>query len=277
MSGEVHAFIDGGAQRLFSVLHEAVEGAGAPSVGVVLVHPFMEERQDAHPFLRDLAVRLAAQGFPALRVDLSGCGDSEGDWSEATVAGWLGDVAASARYLRRAAGVREVVLLGMRYGAALAVAAAEAAEAKGVALVAPVLRGREYVLDVLRAYIAAEMVLNKKAGVSRDVLMARLDEGESVNLFGYAFTRAQRDGMLGLDALGALKGFAGPALVVDVARTEAAREATELAAVRSCLGPRATVVRAVEPQPLHVEGKVHLVRADNVAAEVLRWMEATCR
>lgn len=276
MNGEVHGFFDAGAHRLFAVLHP-VEASVRRPIGVVLVHPFMEERQDAHPFLRSISVALADKGFASIRPDLHGCGDSAGDWSDAEVGGWIDDLVHAAARLRDEAQVGEVVLLGLRYGAALAAAAAARAEARGLCLIAPVLRGREYVMDVLRAYIAGEMVLNKKAGVSREVLMQRLDEGRSVNLFGYDFTPRQRDGMVALDALGALAASALPTLVVDVARTETARESAEVSALREVLGDRATVVRAVEQQPLHLEGKIHLLRAERVNKEILEWMEALPR
>lgn len=273
MTSEAHGFFDAGAHRLFGVLH-GVEASARRDVGVVLVHPFMEERQDAYPFLRNLSLSLAEQGFPSLRADLYGCGDSAGDWSDADIEGWVDDVAHCAARLRAQGEVRDVVLLGVRYGAALAAAAAARAEAKGLALIAPVLRGREYVMDVLRAYIASEMMLNKKAGVSRDGLMSRLDAGANVNLFGYDFTPKQRDGMVALDALGALASSGCPTLVVDVARTETAREPADVAAARAALGERGSVARAVEPQPLHLEGKIHFVRADAVRKELLSWMVA---
>jgi exosortase A-associated hydrolase 2 len=272
---EAHGFFDAGKHRLFAALHP-VNASVRRDTGVLLVHPFMEERQDAHPFLRSLSIALRAKGFASLRPDLYGCGDSEGDWADATVDRWLDDIAAAAAHLRREAGVRHVALLGLRYGAALAAAAAPRAEARALALIAPVLRGREYVMEVLRAYIAAEMVLNKKAGVSREVLMQRLDDGQSVNLFGYDFTPAQRDGMLALDPVAALTAHPTPTLLIDVARTETARESAEVTAARHALGDKATVVRAVEPQPLHAEGKAHLLRAENVTQALLPWMEATC-
>ncbi len=275
MRTEAHGFFDAGPHRLFAALHP-VHASVRRDTGVLLVHPFMEERQDAHPFLRSISIALRARGFASLRPDLYGCGDSEGDWSDATVDHWLDDLAAAAAHLRREAGVRHVALVGLRYGAALAAAAAPRVEANALCLIAPVLRGREYVMEVLRAYIAAEMVLNKKAGVSRDVLMQRLDEGASVNLFGYDFTPAQRDGMLALDPIAALLSHAAPTLLIDVARTDAARETTEVSAARNALGDKAAVVRAVEPQPLHAEGKAHLLRAENVTHALLQWMEATC-
>ncbi len=275
MNSEVHGFFDAGAHRLFGVLHP-VDAPARRHTGVVLVHPFMEERQDAHPFLRNLAISLQRSGFPALRVDLYGCGDSAGESTDGTVEAWIDDIVYASARLRREAGVSHVALLGLRFGAALAAVAAQRAEARALALIAPVLRGREYVMEMLRAYIAGEMVLNKKAGVSREVLMQRLDQGESVNLFGYEFTPALRDGIVALDPLSTLAASALPTLIVDVARMETAREATEVTAARSALGDLATVRRAVEPQPLHVEGKAHLLRAESVTAALLPWMEATC-
>lgn len=272
----MHDFIDAGGRRLFAVTH-LVDDTARRELGAVIVHPLMEERQDAHPFLRNIAISLQHKGFASIRVDLWGCGDSEGEWSEATVEGWIDDVVHAAAHLRREAGVSRVVLVGLRYGAALATLAAARAEAAGLALIAPVLRGREYVLEVLRAYIAAEMVLNKKAGVSREGLMQRLDEGRSVNLFGYDFTPAQRDGILANDAAAALAQIDVPTLVVDVARTETARENSEVLAARTALGERATVVRAVEAQPLHLEGKAHLLRAESVSRALLDWMESSWR
>ena len=84
-------FFDAAGARLYGFMHPA---PGAPrGRACVLVHPFMEERQDAHAVLRALAVELAARGFPTLRFDLFGCGDSEGDWASASLARWGDDLA----------------------------------------------------------------------------------------------------------------------------------------------------------------------------------------
>ena len=88
-------FFDAAGARLYGFMHPAL-GPAKP-VACVIVHPFMEERQDAHAVLRSLAVALAARGHATLRFDLYGCGDSEGDWRGASLARWCDDVAAAAR------------------------------------------------------------------------------------------------------------------------------------------------------------------------------------
>lgn len=265
-------FFTSASARLYAFLH-APPGPARP-LGCVVVHPFMEERQDSHGVLRDLAVRLAGQGFPALRFDLYGCGDSEGEWEEATVARWRGDVVAAAGALRAEAGVEEVALVGLRFGATLAALSAEAAGARRVAMVQPVVRGDAYVMELLLAHLSAEMVLHRRVGTTREALAAELEAGRSVNLFGYHLTGAQYRELRSVDLTRAATEGAYSALLVEVARTKTARENADLKALAAALGSRATVVRAVEPQPLHTEGKVQVTRADEVCRAILAWLES---
>ncbi|MCK7493610.1 MAG: alpha/beta hydrolase [Comamonadaceae bacterium] len=63
---------------------------------------------------------LAAAGFAVLRVDLLGCGDSAGDFGDATWPRWVDDVVAAARWLRRQhpdAADAPLWLWGLRAGA----------------------------------------------------------------------------------------------------------------------------------------------------------------
>lgn len=264
-------FFDSGGARLYGYLHGAAEPER--TTGVVLVHAFMEERQDSHAVVRDLAVRLAERGFAALRFDLYGCGDSEGEWRDATVERWRGDVCAAARWLREATGVERVVLIGFRFGATLAALAAKSAEAAGLVLVQPVVRGEAYVMDLLLANLAAEMVLNRRAGVTREGLIARLEAGGAVNLFGYHLTSAQHRALRAIDLARDAAGDGPPTLLIDVARTATAREPREHLSLVAALGDRCVTERAVEPQPLFAEGKVHVTRADEVCRAILTWME----
>jgi exosortase A-associated hydrolase 2 len=265
-------FFDAAGARLYGFMHPA---QGAPrGRACVLVHPFMEERQDAHAVLRALAVELAARGFPTLRFDLYGCGDSEGDWAESSLERWGDDLAAAAAVVRHEAPDAEVALVGLRFGATLAGLFAERAGASRVALVQPVVRGAAYADELLLAHLAAEMVLHRKAGTTREALVARLAAGESVNLFGYHLTSALDRALRGVDLARDLA--AGPLrpLVIDVARSATARPSAEVQALAAALGERATVRRVVEPQTLYAEGKRQMFRADEVNREVVTWMEA---
>ncbi|MDB4929076.1 MAG: hypothetical protein JWM10_1560 [Myxococcaceae bacterium] len=274
--GDRGEFFPCGSRRLYGFLHEprAAETplAIAPAV-VVFVHPFMEERQDAHPFLRSLATRVCARGLWAMRFDLHGCGDSEGEWEEATVESWLDDIAAACDFARAQSGVGRVILCGLRFGASLAALASTRGEPAPLALIQPVVKGTTYSMDVLRAYLAAEMVLTRKAGVTRDALVERLRLGQNVNVFGYQLTAAQFDGVRAVDLTRTLADYPARALVLDVVKTPTARASNELAALAAAMGAGATLTRAVEPQPLYVEGKVHLTRAEQVELALLGWLE----
>lgn len=275
--GDGGEFFPSGSRRLYGFLHRP-RATGSPlAVGpaaVVFVHPFMEERQDAHPYLRSLAAEVAARGLWALRFDLHGCGDSEGEWEDATVASWLDDIRAACDFARAQSGVERVILCGLRFGATLAALADVGAERAPLAMIQPVVKGVTYSMDVLRAYLAAEMVLTKKAGVTRDALVERLRLGGTVNVFGYHLTAAQFDGIRAIDLTHSLLSYPSPAIVIDVVKTPTARASNELAALATAMGPGTTLTRAVEPQPLYVEGKVHLTRAEQVEAALLGWLEA---
>lgn len=272
MGAESFFFTHSGG-RLYGVLH-TVEAEAQRGVGVVLVHPFMEERQDAHPVLRSLSESLAREGFPALRFDLTGNGDSSGEWSDGTVSRWCEDLSGACEQLRTSSGVGEVVLVGLRFGATLAGRCADSAGASGLVLIQPVVRGAQYAMDLLRANLAAELVLNKKAHITREGLIENLERGESVNLFGYDFTQAQWEGLKSLDLATELEKTSVPALLVEVVRSETATGSNELKRLGEALGARGTHRRAVEPQSLYTEGKRRVARAPEVERTVIEWISA---
>lgn len=265
-------FFNADGARLYGFMHPA--RTHARPTACVIVHPFMEERQDAHAVLRALAVALAARGYPTLRFDLYGCGDSEGDWQGASLSRWRADVVAAAELLRREFRPAEVALLGLRFGATLAGLTAEAAGASRVCLAQPVVRGADYADELLLAHLAAEMVLHRKAGTTREALAARLAAGDTVNLFGYRLTGALDRELRAIDLARAMASGTARALVVEVARSATARESAEVKALAAALGQRAVVRRVVEPQSLVAEGKRQVARADEVNREILAWMEA---
>jgi len=136
-------------------LHEAAGG----KTGVVLCAPQLHEAMWAHRGMRHLADDLAAAGVPVLRFDYYGTGDSAGEGGEADfLPRAVQNVVAAAEQLRALAGVQRLVLGGWRFGATLAVLAAEAMAARNhgpaaLVLMAPVINGRGYLRE-LRALTA---------------------------------------------------------------------------------------------------------------------------
>ena len=129
----------------FGWLHSPLAGARS-DIGVVLCHGLSQDAATGHRPFRLLADALAAQGYPALRFDYPGTGDSHDVDGTADLDVWLGSIAGAIDRLRAAAGVRRVALVGLRFGAALAALAAEGRdEVAALVLLAPTLRGRPYV------------------------------------------------------------------------------------------------------------------------------------
>ena len=127
---------------LFGWFHPA---AGRRGVVLCGAHGF--EQMAAHRPWRVLAGELAAAGCPTLRFDYPGEGNSA-DPPEARLDGCVAAVRQAIGFLRDTAGVTEIVLVGLRLGAAFAALAAEAAAVDRLVLLAPVTSGRAYLREM---------------------------------------------------------------------------------------------------------------------------------
>jgi pimeloyl-ACP methyl ester carboxylesterase len=104
---------------LFGWLHEPAPRTR--DVGVVICNPIGDDYVRAHRSLRHLAERLVAAGFPVLRFDFHGTGDSAGDERDADrVAAWRRDVGLAIDHVKQQAGVERVAIVGLRFGATIA-------------------------------------------------------------------------------------------------------------------------------------------------------------
>ncbi len=128
----------------FGWLHKTA----APSdVAVVLCTALGDEAATAHRQLRLLAKDIADAGYPTLRFDYAGTGDSC-DVEPGTLVWsvWLDSIHAVMDWLRRVTGASRIVLCGLRMGATLAaIAAAQRTDLAGLILLSPGLRGRSFI------------------------------------------------------------------------------------------------------------------------------------
>jgi len=125
-----------------------------PSSGtaVVLCSGIKNDAMTGHRSFRLLADALAAAGYPTVRFDYPGTGDSA-DLDQACVepcfdlwSVWQKSIHTAADWARRYTGAHHIVLGGFRLGATLAaVVAAQRDDVVGAMLLAPVLRGRSYI------------------------------------------------------------------------------------------------------------------------------------
>ena len=266
-------FFDSAGSRLYG-FYEPPKGRPR-DVGVLFVHGAFEERQDAHLVTRDAAERLAAMGFPTLRFDLFGHGDSEGEYADATFDAWTQNAVDAAAQLAHQSNCKRVALVGLRVGGLVAAAAAARITSPAVeklVLWQPVLEGRAYVMDVLRAFLAAEMMVHRHATTTREAIVAKLRAGESVNVYGYPLSSSLFESLARVDLAALLEHVTSPVLCVDVTRAPNAPPGAEIARVAARFAPRVQCTAAHEAQPLHAEGKLFLNRADQVFAATSRFL-----
>src|SRR2546427_3002506 len=128
---------------LFGCYHEPTLGRRR-KCAVVVCQPVGHEYINSHRALRQLAARLCDAGFPVLRFDYYGCGDSSGSREEGTILQWLEDVSTAISEVRRRTAVVQVCLIGLRLGGTLAmIAAAQRADPESMVLWDPVVRDRK--------------------------------------------------------------------------------------------------------------------------------------
>jgi len=141
-------------QPLFGTYHPA-EGEGKSTLGVVLCNPFGEEAIRAHRVFRVLASRLAREGVHVLRFDYFGTGDSSGSSGEGTPARWEKDVRTAHEELVRRSRATDIVWVGLRYGANLALAAsARPVRLARIVLWDPLLIGKDYLTELAESHAA---------------------------------------------------------------------------------------------------------------------------
>jgi len=152
----------------------------------VYVHPFCEEMNKARRMAALQSRRLAAQGYAVLQIDLFGCGDSSGDFTEARWGIWKKDLQTAVSWLRsRVRG--PLSLWGLRLGATLAadVARDSTTGIEHLLLWQPVSNGEQFLTQFLRLRLAAEMLADGAAQTGVRELRETLRRGVPLEIAGY--------------------------------------------------------------------------------------------
>lgn len=136
-------------RELFGCYHGPGQN-GIRECAILVCQPFGHEYINSHRALRQLAARLAEAGFPVLRFDYYGCGDSSGEAEQGSLTRWMEDISAATGELRARSGMREVCVVGLRLGATLAaVTGSRRKDFKALVLWEPVVEGETYLEELL--------------------------------------------------------------------------------------------------------------------------------
>lgn len=177
--------------RRFALFYPA---QGEPRGCLLQAHAFAEEMNKSRRMVAEQARRLAAAGWSVLLWDLHGCGDSDGDFSDASWQGWVDELVFAAGWLRgRAPG--PLWVWGQRVGALLAGAvAARLTEPVSLLLWQPSANGKLAAQQFLRLKVAAELIGGQAKGVMQ-ALRDELAAGQTVVIGGYALRAPLLDGL----------------------------------------------------------------------------------
>ena len=185
--------------RLFCLLHRP-DSKAAIKGAVLYVHPFAEEMNKSRRMAALQAKAMASAGYVVLQVDLLGCGDSTGDFADATWESWIGNLVEAGAWLQAQTGA-QLCWWGLRAGCLLAAeAACRIGQPCRLLLWQPVMSGKQYLQQFLRLKIAGEL-LDGGAKGAMNRLKEQLAEGVSVEIAGYALSSSLALGLEGAELL----------------------------------------------------------------------------
>lgn len=217
---ETPFFFPNGHYRLFGVLHEA-KGTSKRE-GFVFCAPFAEEKLWAHRVMVNFARDLADRGYPVLRFDYMGNGDSDGDFASSSLDTMLSDTQCAIKTLmQKTPGIEAVSLLGLRLGATIA---ALCAEKKGVVpklcLWEPIIDGASYMREMLRINLSTQASVYKKIMHNTDALVQMMRDGKTVNVDGYEMAWPLYEQVTKVDLISRGNNISCRALIVQISRKD---------------------------------------------------------
>lgn len=194
---------------------------GSGDAGVVLCPGIGRDAHVSYTTLRRLAAELAQAGYPTLRFDYPGTGDSKDVPDGDPALGWRRGVDDAIAFMR-STGVRRIILCGYRLGALLSLlTSADHDDVEDVVMIDPVISGASFIREI---------------GISAS-LGGERHSAQSVEIDGFAIASGQRSPLHAMDALSLP---APPARRLLILTPGSSRQAERLAERMSKLGLEVT-------------------------------------
>jgi exosortase A-associated hydrolase 2 len=185
MALPISFFLPGAKGNLFAMYYPPAGSAGKVE-DVLYVHPFAKEMFASRNVIAPLCRELARRGFGVLTVDLYGCGDSSGDFGEASWEIWREDLTMAVHWLRERGGER-LSLWGLRLGAlqVMDLAARSRDSYRRLVLWQPVLSGETMVTQFLHMNADESYGGDLVARLTDPAQRKLLPSGQRIEVAGY--------------------------------------------------------------------------------------------
>jgi len=257
----IEPFYFGASETQLLGCYHAPETKASRNCAVVLCYPMGHEYVQFHRACRQLAALLARGGFPVLRFDFYGCGDSSGDCEDGRIDRWLEDIASAISETHHRSAAAKICLVGLRLGGSLAaMAAAGRADIDGMVLWDPVIAGKLY-LEELK-HLHRQML--QRAHL-------RPSDGESrTEIAGFVLTDEMISDLNDLDLLRIERKPANRILVV-----ESRKNLMQTDLTKHLEGLNANVMHIDLPNPQFwtwIEDFSHILVPHQILQAVMSWM-----
>ncbi len=260
-------------RKLFGVFHPPK--GRTRKTAFVFCHPYAEEKLWAHRSYVSLARDLAARGYPVLRFDFMGHGDSMGDFANGDIDSRLEDVSRAIEQVLSLSEADSVALFGLRFGGTLAALAAEwCPEVSFLILWQPIVDGGQYMQEMLRSNLSTQMTVYGKVQTNRKELVEQMRNGESVDVDGYPLTGRMYDQAEQLHLGQREVSRAIPALIVQISRKEDAPAEPKLQTLAAQYTPGSLTV--VTEEPFWKEIRRWYSSAAHAQEQTRKWVEVHC-
>jgi exosortase A-associated hydrolase 2 len=207
-------FLDTSAGRIFALYRAPADAKRC----VLIVAPFAEEMNKSRRQFTVTSQGLIEKGFATLIVDLTGTGDSEGEFSAATWLAWKENIRA-AFFWAKERSVPIESLIATRLGCLLAAETLHGTNltVRKSVFWQPVATGRQFMTQFLRLRVAASM-MDDSAREGVDDLKDRLKNGETLEVAGYELSATLWADVDSSDLLQTLSGNLGHLMLMEVGR-----------------------------------------------------------
>lgn len=153
----------------------------------IYIHPFAEEMNKSRRMIALQARAFASKGVGVFQIDLFGCGDSQGNFKDASWQIWKQDISAAKYWIESHVDV-PIYLWGLRLGALLALDFAKESEYvfNKIILWQPIINGHTFLTQFLRLKLASQMISRASDTTTNIQTMRNIFlSGTSLEIAGY--------------------------------------------------------------------------------------------
>lgn len=258
---DMKPFYFGKDDTLFGIYHTPQPDQNR-DIAFLLCASMGQEYIRAHRANRQLGLRLARAGFPAMRFDYYASGDSAGEDDEVSMVRWQADISTAIAELKRRSGVNQVGLIGLRLGATLAaMVGAQRGDISHLVAWEPLVKGTDFIEEWIEKHEERlRYFLNRPA--------AETDPGKHTELLGFAVTQSLFDELRKIDLLALRQKPAQNILVIE---SEIMQPTAKLQSHLESLGAKSQYL-VVEGPRIWTEDPDKALVPQQVLQAILNWI-----